>query len=149
MDDRDQPDLDRIRYLARLLAETDPGPAGELARELADGISALAATVGSLSARLDALWQLISAVVESAGLSAPAAGAPIPGAPIAGAPPAQFAAELESARSTGKRGIRLSIDGREWVAALSQQPPAADPESWAAIARLAQQASDPGDQDEM
>jgi hypothetical protein len=139
MDHRDQPDLDRIRHLAQLLAATDAGPAGELAGQLADAVTALTARVDAMSARVDMLWQLISAVVESAGLSAPAADAP----------PREFVQALERARSTGRRGVRLSIDGREWVAALSQQPPAPDPASWSAIERLAKQADDAGDQDEM
>jgi len=74
--------------------------------------------------------------VESAGLSVPAAGAP----------PPDFVRALESARTTGRRGVRLSIDGREWVAALSQQLPEADRASWSAIERLARESSD---QDEM
>jgi hypothetical protein len=141
MDHKDQSDLDRIRRLAAELAATGPGPAAELATELADALA-------GLSARIDALWQLISAVVESAGLSVPAAGAPPPdfvrarasarttGRPRAGPP----------APTTGRRGVRLSIDGREWVAALSQQLPEADRASWSAIERLARESSD---QDEM
>jgi hypothetical protein len=136
MDHKDQSDLDRIRRLAAELAATGPGPAAELATELADALA-------GLSARIDALWQLISAVVESAGLSVPAAGAP----------PPDFVRALESARTTGppppttgRRGVRLSIDGREWVAALSQQLPEADRASWSAIERLARESSD---QDEM
>jgi hypothetical protein len=142
MDHKDQSDLDRIRRLAAELAATGPGPAAELATELADALA-------GLSARIDALWQLISAVVESAGLSVPAAGAP----------PPDFVRARESARTpgrcgrggaraptTGRRGVRLSIDGREWVAALSQQLPEADRASWSAIERLARESSD---QDEM
>jgi hypothetical protein len=129
MDHKDQSDLDRIRRLAAELAATGPGLAAELATELADALA-------GLSARIDALWQLISAVVESAGLSVPAAGAP----------PPDFVRALESARTTGRRGVRLSIDGREWVAALSQQLPEADRASWSAIERLARESSD---QDEM
>jgi hypothetical protein len=120
------PDLERIRQLAARLAETDAGPAGELA-------SALAAAVSGLSDRVDALWQLISAVVESAGLSSPAAS---PADPASPAPP-EFVQALNSARATGRRGVRLSVDGKEWVAALSQHPPVAEHEAWSAIERLA------------
>jgi hypothetical protein len=134
MDHPDPPDLTRIRELARQLAETDCCAAGELAGELAGAVADLAATVGGLSARVDALWQLISAVVESAGLGAPSG------------PRAEFEAAVEHARSAGRRDVRLNVDGRQWVAALSQQPPAPDRASWSAIERLARQA---GDQDEM
>jgi hypothetical protein len=136
MDHKDQSDLDRIRRLAAELAATGPGPAAELATELADALA-------GLSARIDALWQLISAVVESAGLSVPAAGAPPPDfvRPPPPAPPARAPPP-----TTGRRGVRLSIDGREWVAALSQQLPEADRASWSAIERLARESSD---QDEM
>jgi hypothetical protein len=123
------PDLDRIRDLAARLAALDPGPAGELGSELA-------AAITSLSARVDSLWQLISAIVESAGLSGP----------DATKPPPDFAEALDTARRTGRRGVRLSIDGRDWVAALSQQVPAPDRASWSAIARIARESSD---QDEM
>ncbi len=129
MGEGNQPSMDRIRQLARLLAETDPGPAAELGTELADAVAAL-------SMRVDALWQLISAVVESAGLSGPPASSP----------PPEFVQALTRARGTGKRGVQLKIDGRDWIAALSQQPPAPDPASWSAIARLARESTD---QDEM
>lgn len=122
-------DLDRVRELAARLAALDPGPAGDLGTELA-------AAVTSLSARIDALWQLISAVVESAGLSVPAASTP----------PPDFVRALAAARRTGRREVRLSIDGKEWVAALSDQVPAPDPASWSAIERIARESSD---QDEM
>jgi hypothetical protein len=130
-----QPDLERIRRLASELAAADPGPAGALAAELAEALA-------GLSARIDALWELISAIVAAAGLGGPAETAD-PG--HAGADPAQaypdhaypaqpdltqavsaqadFARAMASARLTGQRGLRLSIDGREWVAALSQQAP--------------------------
>jgi hypothetical protein len=136
MDHRDQLDLERIRQLARMLSDTDVSPAGELAAELTEAVAALSAKVEGLSVRVDALWQLISAIVESAGL----------GKPSKSAPPPEFVQALDRARSTGRRGVRLNIDGKEWVAALSQQPPAPDPASWSAIERLAKQA---GDQDEM
>jgi hypothetical protein len=123
------PDLDHIRDLAARLAALDPGPAGELGAEVA-------AAIASLSARVDALWQLISAIVESAGLSVP----------DATKPPPDFVEALDTARRTGRRGVRLSIDGKEWVAALSQQVPAPDRASWSAIERVARESSD---QDEM
>jgi hypothetical protein len=124
-----QPDIERIRQLAAELARTSTGPASELACALADAV------VG-LSDRVDALWQLISAIVESAGLGAPAGSA---------APP-EFVQALNDARATGRRGVRLSIDGREWVAALGQQPPTADGAAWAALERLTR---DSAGQDEM
>lgn len=122
-------DLDQILDLAARLAALDPGPAGELGTEVA-------AAIASLSARIDALWQLISAVVESAGLSVP----------DASKPPPDFVEALDAARRTGRRGVRLSIDGKEWVAALSQQAPPPDQASWSAIERIARESSD---QDEM
>jgi hypothetical protein len=123
------PDLDHIRDLAARLAALDPGPAAELGTEIA-------AAIATMSARVDALWQLISAIVESAGLSGP----------DASQPPADFVEALDDARRTGRRGVRLSIDGKEWVAALSQQAPAPDRASWSAIERIARESSD---QDEM
>ncbi len=123
------PDLDQIRDLAARLAALDPGPAGELGTEVA-------AAIASLSARIDALWQLISAIVESAGLSVP----------DASKPPPDFVEALDAARRTGRRGVRLSIDGKEWVAALSQQAPPPDRASWSAIERIARESSG---QDEM
>jgi hypothetical protein len=128
MEQRGQPDIERIRQLAARLAAADPGPAGELATELAGAVAAL-------SDRMDALWQLISAVVESAGLSMP----------TVSAPPAEFVEALDTARRTGRRDVRLSIDGKEWVAALGQQPPAADPASWSAIQRLTRESADHDD----
>jgi hypothetical protein len=134
MDRSSPPDLERIRQLAAELAATDAGQAGQLG-------AALAEAVASLSDRIDALWQLISAVVESAGLSSPAASPADPANPA----PAEFVQALNAARATGRRGVRLSIDGKEWVAALSQHPPAAENEAWSAIERLARKS----DQDEM
>ena len=136
MEHRTESDLDRVRHLASVLARTDPGPAAELALQLTEVVAAQADDVAALSARLDALWQLITAVVESAGLSGPPADEP----------PPEFIQAITSARSTGRRGVRLSIDGQDWVAALSQRPPEPDPASWAAIERLARESGD--DQDE-
>jgi hypothetical protein len=144
-----QAELARIRQLADELARIDTGPAAELA-------TALAEAVLELTARVDALWQLIAAVVESAGLSASAPAAPALAAPAIAAPPGragqssasppEFAEALRSARAAGRRGIRLTIDGREWVAALSKPDAAADDGAWAALERLARDAAD---QDEM
>jgi hypothetical protein len=128
MEQAHQHALERIREIAAALAAEGPGSAADLATEVAAALIAL-------SARIDALWQLITAVVESAGLSVPEASAP----------PPDYAAALASARRTGRRGVRLSIDGKEWVAALSQQVPDPDPASWSAIERLARRS----DQDEM
>ena len=125
MDRGGQPDLERIRQLAAELAESDDGPAGELACRLSDAVL-------GLSDRIDALWQLISAIVESAGLGSPAASPP----DSASQAPPEFVQALSLARADGRRGVRLSIDGKEWVAALSQQPPASGHEAWAAIERL-------------
>ena len=130
MDQISQPDLERIRTLAAELAATSTGPAGELATALAEAVTGLAD-------RVEALWQLISAVVESAGLSSPAAGPADP----ASAPPAEFLHALTTARASGRRGVRLSIDGQEWVAALSQDPPDHAAATWSAIERLARQNS--------
>jgi hypothetical protein len=118
---------------------------GDLRQPDHDRISELADAIASLSARVDALWQLISAVVESAGLAVPnpaVASSTVPSP----APPPDFVQALAAARKTGRREVRLSIDGREWVAALSRQPPEPDPASWSAIERLARGAED---QDEM
>jgi hypothetical protein len=147
-----QPDLERIRRLASELGATDPGPAGALAAELAEALA-------GLSARIDALWELISAIVASAGLGGTAETTPTDLAQ------ADFAQAVARARKTGQRGVRLSIDGREWVVALSQptlgqptlgqptlghqppgqQPPGAGQAAWAAIERLARESSDQDD----
>ena len=129
MEQAHQRDLERIREIAAALAAEGPGSAADLATEVA-------AALVALSARIDAIWQLITAVVESAGLIVPQASTP----------PADFVQALATARRTGRRGVRLSIDGKEWVAALSQQVPSPDPASWSAIERLARQSAD---QDEM
>jgi hypothetical protein len=127
MDHRSQPDLGRIRDLAQMLTETGSGPSGEQVAEIAEALADLCTRVDDLSAKVSALWQLISAVVQSAGLS-PAA------------PPPEFAQALDTARRSGRRDVRLSINGREWVAALSQQQqPSPDPVSWSAIERLARE----------
>jgi hypothetical protein len=129
MERSSQPDLNRIRQLASELAAADVGTTSQL-------VGALAETVVGLSERVEGLWQLISAIVESAGLDAPSASGP----------PSEFTQALASARSSGRRGVRLTIDGKEWVAALSQQQtPTADPVAWSAIQRLARESSDQDD----
>jgi hypothetical protein len=126
-------DLERVRQLAQDLADSDPGPAGELA-------CALAEAVVGIAGRMDALWQLITAVVEAAGLSMPADISP------GSDPPSEFVRALTSARGSGVKGVRLSISGKEWVAAISQDQPPADPaRAWAALERLTKAT---GDQDD-
>jgi len=122
-------DLERVRQLARELAASDPGPAGELAGALAEAVTAI-------SARVDALWQLITAVVETAGLTVPGEASP----------PAEFVQAVMPARGSGVKGVRLSISGKEWVAAISQDQPPADPaRAWAALERLTEAADDQDD----
>ena len=118
-------DLDRIRQLARDLADSDPGPAGELACALAEAVAAIAS-------RVDGLWRLITAVVESAGLVEAA----WPGGPESSTPPAEFLQAVAS-RGSGDRALRLNINNKEWVAAISQDEPPADPvRTWAALEQL-------------
>ncbi len=122
-------DLERVRQLARELAASDPGPAGELAGALAEAVTAI-------SARVDALWQLITAVVETAGLTVPGEASP----------PAEFVQAVMPARGSGVKGVRLSISGKEWVAAISQDQPPADPaRAWAVLERLTEAADDQDD----
>jgi hypothetical protein len=125
-------ELERIRQLARDLADRDPGPAAELACALADAVAGLAG-------RVDGLWRLITAVVESAGL-VEAAG---PAGPGASAPPAEFLQAVSSPRGTSDRALRLNINNKEWVAAISQDQPPADPaRTWAALERLTKDIDD-------
>jgi hypothetical protein len=122
-------DLERLRQLARDLADSDPGPAGELACALAEAVTAI-------SGRVDALWQLITAVVETAGLTMPGEASP----------PAEFVQAVTRARSSGVKGVRLNISGKEWVAAISQDQPPADPaRAWAALERLTEATDDQDD----
>lgn len=115
----DNPEPDQLRRLAAELAKTDPGPAGELACALADAFAAM-------TERVDSLWQLIAAVVDAAGLEMPETTAP-----------PEFVQALDSAQSSGHRGMRLTIGGQDWVAAISPDQPAADPgHAWAALERL-------------
>ncbi len=128
---REALDLDRLRVLARELADSEPGDAGELACMLADAVIAVAG-------RVEELWQLIGAALEAAGLA---------GSAIAGPPPAEFVQALTSPRGSGQ-GIRLTIGGVDWVAAISQDQPAGDPAAaWAALERLALAAADDEDHD--
>jgi hypothetical protein len=122
-------DLERLGQLARDLADSDPGPAGELA-------CALAEAVADISGRVDALWQLITAVVETAGLTIPEEASP----------PAEFVQALTSARRSGVRAVRLRISGKDWVAAVSQNQPPDDPaRAWAALERVTEAADDQDD----
>jgi hypothetical protein len=119
-------DLERVRQLARVLADSDPGPAGELACALADAVVAV-------GRRVDELWQLITAVVETAGLSVPEGSGP----------PAEFVRALTAARASGGQGVRLTIGGRDWVAAVSEDQPPDDPaRAWAALKRLTEASDD-------
>jgi hypothetical protein len=145
VDRTSQPDLDRIQQLALQLAATVPGPGGQLATEIADSLAGLREQVDALALRVDGLWRLISAIVESAGLGTLAAGAASSADAIA-APPPEFVQALDTAKAAGRRGVRLTIGGQEWVAALSQQPPAADGASWSAIERLTRESAEPDDE---
>jgi hypothetical protein len=131
MDGREpgQTSLERLSQLAHEVADGDPGPAGDLACALADEVIGLAG-------RVDALCRLIITVVETAGIQ-------VPGSEAGGAdaPPPEFVQALAARRGTGHRGVRLSIDGTEWVAAISQDKPPADPgRAWAALRRLTTEA---------
>jgi hypothetical protein len=118
--------LERLSELARALAESDPGPASELACALADAVAGIAG-------RMDALWRLIAAVVETAGVSVA----------DAKSPPAEFMRALAAPGGPGHHSVRLSIDGKEWVAAISQDQRPTDPAgAWAALERLARAAGD-------
>ena len=128
-------DLERIRQLAKDLADSDPGPAGELACALADAVAGIAG-------QLDGLCRLITAVVESAGL-VEAAG---PASSAGSVPPAEFLQAVSSPRGAHDRALRLSINNKEWVAAISQDQPPADPASaWAALERLTKEIGDQAD----
>jgi hypothetical protein len=130
--DRDgDPDLERIRQLASELAAVDGGPAGELACALADAVLGIAD-------RVDALWQLIAAVVNAAGPTTAAGDAP---------PPPEFLQAMTSARSSGPRGVWLNIAGQDWAAAISSGTRPADPaDAWAALGRVARSAGLGADQ---
>ena len=126
MSERDTPDLDRIRQLAAELARLESGPASELARALADEVAGMADRVEQIADRVDSLWQLITAVVDAAGLEVPDTSAP-----------PEFVQALHSAQCSGTPGLRLTIGGREWVAAISPDQPPADPaQAWAALEQL-------------
>jgi hypothetical protein len=143
--DGDYLELAQVRRLASELAAADAGPAAELACALAD-------VVLRVADRVDALWQLIAAVVSAADpatAGSGTAGSGTAGSGTAGngtagnGPPAEFLQALTSARGSGHAGIRLSLAGGEWVAAVSQDQRPADPAAaWAALERLAQSAGD-------
>jgi hypothetical protein len=81
------------------------------------------------------------------GSGAAGSGAAGPGArPLgaAGPPPAEFLRALTAGRGSGHQGVRLSIGGRDWVAAISHEQRSADPAgAWSALERLARSA-EPG-----
>lgn len=82
--------------------------------------------MAGIAGRVDALWRLITAVVETAGVS------------VADdkSPPAEFTQALAAPRAS-HQSVRLNIDGKEWVAAISQDERPANPASaWAAIERI-------------
>jgi hypothetical protein len=88
--------------------------------------------VAGIAGRVDALWRLIAAVVETAGVSAA----------DAKSPPAEFTLALAAPRGS-HQSVRLNIDGKEWVAAISQDERPADPAgAWAALERVAKAADD-------
>jgi hypothetical protein len=119
-------ELERIRQLALELAELDQGPAGELACALAEAVIGIAGQV-------DQMWRLITAAVQAAGLARGEAGQP----------PAEFVQALTSPRGSGHAGVRMSLSGREWVAAISHDHPRADPATaWAALERIARTAQE-------
>lgn len=128
-------ELARVRRLASELAAADAGPAAELACALAD-------VVLRVADRVDALWQLIAAVVSAADPASAGTGASGNGG-VGNGPPVEFLQALTSARGSGHAGMRLSLAGGEWVAAVSQDQRPADPAAaWAALERLAQSAGD-------
>jgi hypothetical protein len=135
------PELARIRQLAHELARVDSGPAGELACALADAVLVMAE-------RVDGLWQLIAAVVAAAE-QPPPAGSPGGGEELSpGPPPAEFVQALAAGRKPGRadghRGVRLSIGGRDFVAAINPDQGPADPVgAWSALERLAR-SGEPG-----
>jgi hypothetical protein len=133
-------ELARVRRLASELAAADAGPAAELACALAD-------VVLRVADRVDALWQLIAAVVSAADPARAGTGASgnggVGNGPPGNGPPVEFLQALTSARGSGHAGVRLSLAGSEWVAAVSQDQRSADPAAaWAALERLAQSAGD-------
>jgi hypothetical protein len=144
----DAAELERIRLLARDLAASDHGPAAELGSALAAEVERIAGRVDAIAARLDGLWRLITAVVESAGLSGAAApdGPDESGGPDG--PPPEFLQAVSSPRRSGDRALRLNLNNREWVAAISQDEPPADPaRTWAALERLTRVIGERDDQD--
>jgi hypothetical protein len=86
-----------------------------------------------MAGRMDDLWRLIAAVVETAGVSVA----------DAKSPPAEFIRALAAPGGPGHQSVRLNIDGKEWVAAISQDERSADPaDAWAALERIAKAAGD-------
>jgi hypothetical protein len=104
--------------------------------ELTDQAGQLSDQVGQLTGRVDALWRLIAAVVE--GASADDGRAAGHAAAGADPPPPEFLQAIASAQGTGRHGVRLSIAGKDWVASLDPDMPAADAAgAWLALERLA------------
>src|SRR5579862_7269401 len=117
----DAVDLERILRLARELADTDPGPARELG-------CALAEAVVTLTRRVNELWELIGAALDAAGLGATQAGGR--------GPSPEFVRALTAPRGPDQ-GVPLNIGGKQWIAAISQDRPPADPRAaWAALERI-------------
>jgi hypothetical protein len=141
-------ELERIRLLARDLAGSHPG-AAELGYALADAADRIAGRLESITGqiegitgRVDGLWRLITAVLESAGLAEAAEAA----GPAASPPSAEFLQAVSAPRGSSDRALRLNINNKEWVAAISQDQPPADPaRTWAALERLTRTIEDQGD----
>jgi hypothetical protein len=127
----DAVDLERILRLARELADSDPGPARELG-------CALAEAVVTLTRRVNELWELIGAALDAAGLGSTRAG---------GAEPSpEFVRALTSPRGSDQ-GVPLDISGKQWIAAINQERPPADPRAaWAALERITSPTGRPGDE---
>jgi hypothetical protein len=125
---RDTVDTERILRLARELAASDSGPARELG-------CAVAEAVVILSRRVTELYELIGAALEAAGLGAGPTGN--------GGPSPEFVRAL-TAPDGRDQGVALTIGGRQWVAAINQDRPPADPAAaWAALERITAPAEEP------
>jgi hypothetical protein len=130
-------DTERIRRLARELADSDSGPASELGLALTEAVV-------TLSRRVNELWDLIAAALDAAGLRA--AGLGSAGCDSAGAgPPAEFLQALTAPRGS-EQSVRLNLGGGQWVAAINPDRPPADPgAAWAALQRMTSAADEPAD----
>ncbi len=138
------------RLSAAAAAGRHPGELAELsvavstaAHGLARHLGGLSDQVSELASRVDALWRLIAAVVEGANTGGSGAAA---GAARTGPPPPEFLQAIASAQGAGRHGVRLSIAGKDWVASLDPDMPAADAAgAWSALERLAKATEDQGD----